>query len=146
MMPIMNETDQGLVPIGKHLVRFDGDSVHFLSRGVLNLDEFKMLLEHYARIRREHGMLFVFFDSRKSAGMDPSVRNFNPGIDRSHYIADLQVAFGASFALRVILSMMNRANDLLRRKVTPIQIFENEPEAWAFFQKERERLRKELKK
>ena len=42
--------------------------------------------------------------------------------------------------------MMNRANDLLRRKVTPIQIFENEPEAWAFFQKERERLRKELKK
>ncbi len=140
----MNENDDDLIPIGKHRIRIDGDSVYFLSRGILTFEEFKLLMQHYARIRSEYGMLFVFFDSRGSTGMEPSVRNFNPHDDRKLYVADLQVAFGGSFALRVMLTMMNRANNILRRHRTPIQMFEQEDEAWQFFQNERERIRKEF--
>lgn len=143
-MFVMNESDDDLVPVGKHLLRVDGDTIFFLSRGVLSLDELKTLMVHYRRIRDEHGRLFIFFDSRQALGIEPAARNYNPPLDRSLYLPDLQVSFGASFTLRVVMGMFNRANRILRRKATPLQMFETESEARAFFEKERERLRQTL--
>jgi hypothetical protein len=140
----MNDDDYGLEPIGKHLFRVDGDTIFFLTRGALSLDELRILMDHYRRIRIEHGRLFLFFDSRRSLGIEVEARNYNPPLERSLYLPDMQVSFGAPFTLRVLISMLNRANRILRRKATPIQMFETEVEAWAFFEKERDHLRREL--
>jgi hypothetical protein len=132
-----------LESLGKHLVRVDGDSLYFVTRGVVILEELEQLVEIYRRIKREHRMLFVFLDGRHSDGLAPDVRRYSVA-DRDKVVADLQVAFGVPFALRVVLTMMDRANALLRRKNTPVHIFDTESEARSFFEKERVRLRREL--
>lgn len=142
----MSEDDEGFVPIGKHRAKIEGDSIFFVTQGCFVLEELQLLIAHAARIKNEHGRLFVLFDSYQSAGIDSGARRFRPESDQISYVPDLQVVFGASFALRVVLTMMNRANQLLRRNATPARLFDSEKEAREFFEKERERLRREAKK
>lgn len=129
--------------VGKHFVQIDGDSLCFITRGTLTLEDLKQLMEIQYRIKSTHGMIFALFDGRQGTGIDPDVRRYTVA-DRERYVADLYVAFGVPFALRIVINMMDRANALLGRKYSPLRSFDKEEDARRFFEEERARLRRTL--
>lgn len=131
------------VVIGTHLVHIDGDSLCVTTRGTLTLEDLKQLMEIQYRIKSTHGMIFALFDGRQGTGIDPDVRRYTVA-DRERYVADLYVAFGVPFALRIVINMMDRANALLGRKYSPLRSFDKEEDARRFFEEERARLRRTL--
>jgi hypothetical protein len=141
--PPMNEQDERFAPLGRHLLRIDGDSVYMIGRGLVTRDDMRMLLEHFARIKQEYGRLFILYDARQCPGVDAEARKLAADQPTSKDEADLQVCFGMSFAIRVVLNMIVRAQKILRNRTVRFFMLENEKEALQFFESEREKIRQE---
>lgn len=131
-------------PLGKHFVRVDGDSVYMRSHGMLMLDDLRELHRMFAAIRQEHGALFVFYDARKNTGIDSAARKAALIEHAAEVRADLQVAFGAPFVVRVLIEMIFKAQKLMQKDIIPFYMIETEEKAWEFFDSERDRIRREL--
>lgn len=97
----------------------------------------------FADVREKHQHLFVLYDSRKSTGMDPDARKLAMSTESAKVRADLQVSFGAPFAMRVMMGMFNKAWKLLGRDEPLLHMFDTEADARAFFNAERARMRAE---
>ena len=141
----MNEQDERFVPVGKHLLRIDDDSAYLIARDVLTADDMRVLLETFDRVAKESGGLFVLYDGTKCTGIDPAARKLAALERPTQREADLQVAFGVSFAIRIIVNMLIRAQALLRTRTVNLFILNSETEALAFFETEREKIRKKLR-
>lgn len=129
------------MPLGTHLIRIEGDSLEMTARGMLRGDDMREMFEHFVRIKREHGQLFVIYDGRESTGVDADARRVASQLRNEEANADCRVAFGISFTIRVILSMILRAQKVLSNRNINVHIFDGEEQARAFFDAERARLR-----
>jgi hypothetical protein len=142
--PLMHDTDEHVSPIGNHLVHIDGDTLVLTARGVVTVDDMWELLDHQVRIKRNCGMVFVIYNGLQCTGIDAAARKLG-SIERTGPAnANLRVAFGLPFTVRVIVTMILRAQKVLRNRKVDVHVFEHEKEAWAFFETEREKIRKEL--
>jgi hypothetical protein len=139
-----NEPAKRSVPMGTHLVHIEGDTLELIARGTLTFDDMTALLEHFIGIKRKHGMLFVLYDGLECTGFDPTARKLASQLRSDEVNANLRVAFGVPFTIRVLLSMIVRAQKVLANRDIHVHVFDHEKEARAFFDKERERLRREL--
>jgi hypothetical protein len=140
---MMNAQDERYSPLGTHLIRVDGDTVFVIARGQLKADEMRVLLETYDRIAVEQGRLFILYDGRECTGVDPDARKLAAEERITRKEADLQIAFGLSFAVRIILNMLIRAQAVLRNRQVSVRVFDTEAEALAFLVPEREKIRQE---
>jgi hypothetical protein len=139
----MNSAERRFVPLGTHQISVEGDTVIFVAHGMLTVDDLREILNIYWRIKETLGQLFVFYDCRGSTGIDPEARKMATMQPRTKKQADLQVAFGISFTIRVVLNMIMRAQKVLRNREVTMHFWDNEATAWSFFQAERARLRQE---
>lgn len=137
----MNAQDERSVPLGQHSVHIDGDTLIMTARNVLTGEDMQQLLDHFARIKSEHGRLFVLYDGRRCTSLDAAARRVATRPRPYDAEADLRVVFGLPFAIRVILNMIIRARRILANLEITVHIFEHEKEAYAFFEKERARIR-----
>lgn len=142
----MTEPDPSFEPLGKHLLRVEGDTVFLVARGSLTLDDMRTLLARYEGIKHEYGCLFVLYDARQGTGIDSDARQYAARRPARQQEADLQVAFGISFALRVLVNMMIRAQGALRSRAVNFYAFDKEIEARKFFAAEREKIRQGIKR
>jgi len=129
------------MPLGTHLIRIDGDSLEVTARGMLRGDDMRELFEHFVRIKREHGQLFVIYDGRESTGVDAEARRVASQLRNEEANATFRVAFGVSFSTRVLLSMILRAQRVLSNRNINVHIFDDEQQARAFFATERAKFR-----
>jgi hypothetical protein len=141
----MDDPGVQLLPLGTHMLRIDGDSLELIARGSLNGDDMRELLERFAQIKRKHGQLFVIYDGRASTGVDAEARRVASRLRRDEADANLRVAFGISFTVRVIMLMILRAQSALLQRKINVHVFEDEQQARAFFNAERDKLRAEFK-
>ena len=136
--------DDGFTQLGtgKHEVRVVGDFVTMRSHGLTMLEDFQALMATCARVKREHGSLFVMYDSRDGAGIDRSARKalLQPAPDELR--ADATAAFGTKFSSKIILNMLDRALVAFGKNPSGVSIFDTEAEALAYIEKERVRLNK----
>lgn len=129
------------VTIGNHIIRVDGDSAEVTIRGLITYDDMYGWLEQFKRIKRAHGQLFTLYDGRESRGIEPRARKYAAVSKHDDADADLRVAFGFSFASRVMLTMVIRAHELVARRVVNVHLTDGEKEARATFEAERDKLR-----
>lgn len=141
----MNPPEDRYEPLGTHLVHADGDTLRFIARGVLTGNDMRQILDLMERVRNEYGAVFIIHDSRRSTGLDSDARKLASSARTSNYETNLRVLFGVPFAMRVVLTMILHAHKLLGSRNVLVHVFDGEEEAWAFFEKERERLRAHLK-
>ena len=140
----MNEQDERFRPLGTHLIHVDGDTLFLVARGSVTMQDMQNLLNLTGNIKREHGCLFVLYDARRSTGIDADARKLIANHAAKVEQADLEVAFGISFALRVILTMVVRAQKVLQSRTVNLHLFEKESEGRAFFEVTREKIRQKL--
>lgn len=137
----MTEPVETYTPLGTHRIRVDGDSVYFVLKGTFTEPDLIAALDIMTRVKREHGWLFVYYDVREGTGIDSATRKAiitRNSVDSQPHV---QVLFGISFGLRVILNMLIRAQKLLRNFDVPLHVVEKEDEARALFAKECARMR-----
>jgi hypothetical protein len=139
----MNEQDGRFAPLGQHLIHIEGDTLVMVLRGVLTGEDGRQLLDHFARIKREHGALFVIYDGRQCTSIDAAARRLATHNRSNDGYEDVQVAFGVPYAIRVLVNMILRAQKLLVNRDVMFHIFASEKEARAFVDKERARIHRE---
>ncbi|MBK9262622.1 MAG: STAS/SEC14 domain-containing protein [Polyangiaceae bacterium] len=139
----MSERDEGFVDLGRHAIRIDGDTLTVAVRGVLTGEDMRQLLDLFARIKREHGSLFVLYDGRQCTSVDADARKAATQGRFHEREADLRVAFGVPYVIRTILNMILRAQKVLFNRDVKVHLFEHGNEAHAFLEKERARIRRE---
>jgi hypothetical protein len=139
-----NEANDQFEPLGTHRIQIDGDTLVLVVRGTMTFDDMRRLLDHFAPIKREHGALFILYDGRQCTGMDLAARKLGSYGRPGDGEANLRVAFGLPFTVRVLLNMLLRAQKILFNRNVHVHVFEHEKEAWAFFKTERDKMRKEL--
>jgi hypothetical protein len=137
-------SDNGFTQLGNgtHEVRVDGDFVTMRSHGVTTLDDLRALTAICERVRHEHGSLFMMYDSREGAGFDREARKVLMQASPSDARPDATSAFGTKFAIRILLSMLDRALVAFGKAPSGVVIFDTEAEAVAYLEKERTRLNK----
>lgn len=139
-----NQHDGHAIPMGTHLVHLDGDTLVLIARGTLSFDDMKGLLDHFVRIKREHGRLFVLYDGVECTGIDADARKLASQLRSEDANANLRVAFGVPFTIRVLANMIIRAQKVLTNRDVRLHLFDHENEARAFFEKERDQIRRAL--
>lgn len=142
----MNPPKDRCTPLGTHSLHIDGDTVILITDGLLTHADMKELLDHFVRIKQEKGLLFVLYDGRRCTGLDSAARKLGSISRKVEGDANLRVAFGVPFAIRIILAMLIRAQKVLLNRDVHVHLFDGEQEAYAFFETERTRIRHESKK
>jgi hypothetical protein len=134
--------DDGFVPMGDTIhVRVEEDLVFIRNFRFMTLADFRAVIEVYVQVRRQHGMLFAMYDSTRSQGVERSARQAMTTSQNPAASADAIAIFGASFAIRTLGNMIDRAFVGLGRPSTGMRFFENEAQARAYLNEVRSRLK-----
>lgn len=128
-------------PLGEHSVRFEGDLIFLRVKGAVKLGDMVEFMRLQAQVRREHGSVFMLYDSRENTALDPAARKYATDHTTEESRVDAAASFGAPFGMRVLVNMLNRAHEMLRKEGARVQLFETEAQARQYLQDERRRLR-----
>lgn len=121
-------------------VRIDGDLVHLRIRGLMTLRDLNAVTEVYERVHARHGRFFVLYDVTESQGIDRAARKALHDSTSNGPQPDATALFGASFALRTMANMIERALVGLGRPSMGMNFFATEAQARAHIDEERRRL------
>jgi hypothetical protein len=127
-------------PLGAHSVRIEGDLVHLRVKGVVTVTDMVEFMRLQAQVKREHGAVFMLYDSRENTGLEPAARKYATDHASEESRVSAAASFGAPFAMRVLVNMINRAHDMLRKSGARVQLFDTEPQARQYLEAERRRL------
>lgn len=138
----MAEQDGGEaeVLIGTHRLCFTPpDTVRLWWKGSASRDDFVRILE-WSTLQMEGRPYFVIADLSQLTNINPDTREFAAKDTRMHAI--MRVAMlGASFHIRVVVSMVTRAMELFYEEQRgKMRFFDNEADALAWLKAERTRL------
>lgn len=128
-------------PLGAHVYRIEGDILFFRMKGVVSLADMIEILRLTAEVKAANGAVFALYDSRENTGLEPAARKYatDRGSEKTQVVA--AASFGAPFAMRVVVNMLNRAIGLIREGAVPTVLFNTEAEARAYLHAARESAR-----
>ncbi len=131
--------------LGAHSYRIESDVFFLRVKGEVTLADMVEILRVMAQIKRECGSVFALYDSRENTGLDPAARKYavDNGSEATQAVA--AASFGAPFAMRIVVNMINRAHGLLRITSTPTVLFDTEAQARVYLQTARERAKSSKK-
>lgn len=122
-------------------IQIQEDIVFVKTRGETTLDDLQVIFRAYAEVRRKHGRVLALYDGTSGGGMTSDARK---EIMASSNIPDRTTeavaTFGAPFAMRALVNMLDRALAALRRKRLGVAMFATEMEARAYLDQERRRF------
>ncbi len=134
--------DDGFVSMADTLqVRVDGNLIRIRNQRYLTLRDLNVVVGIYNRVHAEHGPFFVVYDVTQSEGVDRAARNAlasssnlpgpNPAVT---------AIFGASFAVRTVANMIERARVGLGQVPTGMRFFQTEAQALVHIDEQRHRI------
>lgn len=127
--------------LGKHLIRRDGDSLHWRLRGTVDRDEVLALHAHALPIVAEHGYMLVLIDARQGGQMDADARRETAELHKRHpTMRRKTIVYGANPMTRALTVLVMRALALFTRKPPDVTMVASEADALAL----RDRVRAQL--
>ncbi|NMO16291.1 hypothetical protein HPC49_27055 [Pyxidicoccus fallax] len=131
--------------LGPHKVWFEEpDTVWLATDGVYDMKLLQEMRVLVLELKKTHPVLHHIVDARKGSGMSPDVRKLM-GEHPDTLPFDSSVMYGSSFAMRTMVNMMSRAQELLGRKATikfTMVATEEEARSWTAEQREAARAAK----
>ena len=124
--------------VGNHKVRVEGDIVFSRWQGVGSLAEIQAYHAIVERVIAERGQVYCLIDMSNTGRPTPEARQWMTEWSRRFHV-NAVAGFGASFAVRVAVTLMMRAVRFFKGSEFLTEFFETEAEARAFLAAERAR-------
>lgn len=118
--------------LGTHRMTTDGDVVHLTWVGELTPDDTIAFIDEIFRVIQAQGRGFALIDLREASKIGPEARKQslrNP--EREASITGV-ACYGASFATKVLLTMVHSAMNAVRKVKQPLMFAKDEAEARAW--------------
>lgn len=130
------EKDDSLRPLGRHLVRLEGDIIWIRQSGALSLDEMVSLFELFENLYERYGYAMCLGDATHAENPSAEVRRYLAERLKQRIYPSHSALFGASAVVRTLTTLTQRAIELVTRKSAPYSFHKDEAAA-------RERLERE---
>jgi hypothetical protein len=124
---------------GRHRASHEGDLVRIQVDGDFGREDSVAFHDYLTRVLDEQGRLFVIGDLHGAGGIDPGARAVSSEWNRTHRLSAC-ACFGASFPVRVLLSLTINAVKLLGLNTIEFTFVKDEPEARRWLDAQRARL------
>lgn len=122
-------------------LHIEGDMVVIKNLNETSLADLHIILDAYAKVRSRCGRTFALYDGRQGRGMSSAARKeLLAHTEDPNRTANASAVFGAPFAMRILVNMLDRALVGLRKRSLGIVMFETESEARAYLDEQRQRL------
>lgn len=119
----------------------EGDIIVVKNFGVTTSADLEIILDMYTRVHARYGHMFALYDGREGKGMTSEARRaLLAKRDDSKQSANATAVFGAPFAMRILVNMLDRALLGLRRKGLGVVMFATEEEARAYLDEQRHQI------
>ncbi|SEK23394.1 SpoIIAA-like [Stigmatella aurantiaca] len=122
---------------GQHTIAFEApDIVRFVFRGDIEPKDQQGMHDFVEELHARHGLLYLLGDLRLGTGLSPETRK-RLGHAPTHVPYKAMVFFGASFSMRTLFNMLNRAYVLMSRTTVSTVFVETEQEAREWISQQR---------
>lgn len=122
-------------------VHIEGDVIVVKNFGVTTSADLQIILDTYTRVQSRYGHMFALYDGRLGKGMTSDARRaLLDKREDSRRSANATAVFGAPFAMRILVNMLDRALMGLRRKGLGVVMFATEEEARAYLDEQRQQI------
>ena len=106
--------------------------MHLIAHGDLTLEQMKNLLPIYGDCLEQHGQVLILMNMTDIGNVGFSSRKLAADWSKPHAHAIYTAVYGASFAMRTILNLANRALRQISKQPTMLQFVETEKEGRAW--------------
>jgi predicted Ser/Thr protein kinase len=123
------------------VIRIQGDVVFVRNQGETTVEDLHVIFQAYSLVRQKHGHVLALYDGRGGTSMSSDARREIIASARMpERVANASATFGAPFAMRALMKMLDRALMTLRGRSLGIVLFATEEEARAYLDNERRKL------
>ncbi|WP_240806821.1 STAS/SEC14 domain-containing protein [Polyangium spumosum] len=131
--------DAGFARMGAHWAKREGSILVVRWSGDVSLDDMKALYDRIDEMGREVPGVYCLFDSAHSVSVARDARVWAVREAQGARAIRGIAVVGASFAVRVLGTMLNRATDALLRHGIPLRFFDTPEEGRDYLESERAR-------
>lgn len=126
--------------IGLHRLEIDGDLMHWEAHGALDVDDLRKIIAIGEELSARYGRYYSLIDARQGITVTPAARRYSAEWERSHRgPRAFTVIFGANPVLRALVTLLNRATELVLGRAPEVVFVKSEPEARAVITQDRAR-------
>lgn len=128
--------DDSFRPLGRHLVRREGDTIWMRYRGDLSVTEMAELFEIFDTVYQAYGYAMCLGDATHSSVPSADARRYQAERLKQRVFPSHTAIYGASAVVSTLATLTQRAIEMITKKPTPLSFHRTEAAA-------RERLDRE---
>jgi hypothetical protein len=136
----LDDIARDFCPMGKHLVRLDGDILCICVRGAVELSEMVCITVLARELYERHGYALILCDATDAKSPTMETRRYQHEQHKAQVFPSHSAVYGASTLVRSIVVLAQRATELVTGKQTPASFHKTEAEARAQLALQRSRL------
>ena len=122
-------------------IAIEDDIVVIKTLGEVTREDLVVIFDAYFKVRSRYGRVFAMYDGRQGKGMASDARKeIMASSDNPDRQTNAVAVFGAPFAMRILVNMLDRALIGLRRRSLGVTMFATEAEARAHLAQQRQQL------
>lgn len=121
-----------VLQIGRHVLEVEGDQVRWEAHGPCDLEDLRAIIAIGEKLAARYGSYYSIIDARQGITVTPEARRFNAEWERTHGGPKaFTVIFGANPFLRALVTLVNRAAQLLLGRSPEVVFVRTEDDARA---------------
>lgn len=123
------EVDDSFQRLGKHYVRVDEDIIWIVQMGQLELNEVMQLFQLGYAVGDRYGYMLFLGDARHAQPPTPEARRYQLEQIKVRNLPSHTSIYGANFVLRAVVTLTQRAVEILTGKPPPMSFVKDEAAA-----------------
>ena len=127
-------------PLGRHLVRIEGDTIWVRYHGSVTVAELAELFELFDSVYQEYGYAMCLGDATHSGIPSAEARRYQADRLRLRVFPSYTALYGANPVVSAIASLTQRAIEMVTKKPTPLSFHRSEAAARERLERERPQL------
>ena len=125
------------IPVGRHSLFIEGDTVFLVQNGTYNLEDAKRTHEHLEKVLYGVGRVFVVVDQSRASTTSGEARRFIADWNKKHNVSAAAIV-GENAIARAAASLVLSFIRFIRPDPMPVAFFRTEREARAWIARRRD--------
>jgi hypothetical protein len=125
------EVDDSFQRLGKHFYRIDGDMIWMFQVGQLELDEVITMFQLGYQLQDRYGYMLILGSARYALPPSAAARRYQVDQIKVRNVPSHTAIYGANFVMRTMVTLTQRATELITGQPPPMSFVKDEAAARA---------------